>query len=731
LTKVSKPRSNADCSDMIQKTVLKVSGMSCAACSARIEKALSPIKGIESVEAVFSSNMVSVTYDDDVVKPERIKEVLAKAGYPVLEKDRLDNSWNPVYIIVSGILTVILFIYAMGPMFGLNVPFTDSPVIYSVIQFILATPVVILGRKFFVKGIPALLHKSPTMDTLVSLGSGTAYLYSCYITVCILLGMKDSVSGICFDSAAMIITLISVGKYMEFRSRVKADDAVDKLLTLIPDETNVIRDGIEITIKTDDLAIGDVVIVRPGERISADGIVIEGRTSVNESMLTGESVPIVKDVGSQVFTGTVNADGSVKFRVTGIGGDTVISEIVKLLEDAKATKAPVARMADRVASVFVPTVIAIAVVSGLLWFISGKTVGFALNVMISVLVISCPCALGLATPMAVTVGSGKAAEHGILFRNAAALEMCGRIDSVILDKTGTVTEGVPKVESYIGDVSVLSAVMAAESKSEHPIGKAIVRYCEENGITPAEIYDFEYTVGKGIRFVSDGRTVTAGSPDLYDGDGIEEEGFTTVFISSDSQPVGKFVLSDGIRNEAIDAVSILHERGIQVSMVSGDNESSVKRVADICNISQYTAGALPQDKVTAVKRLQAKGHDVMMVGDGVNDSPALAQADAGVAMGSGSDIALGSSDVVILNDDILSIPRAVDYGRKTLGNVKQNLFLAFCYNVVCIPIAAGLPYLFGIAEFSHMPMIAAAAMSLSSLSVVSNALRLRRFDPDY
>ncbi len=716
---------------MIQKTVLKVSGMSCAACSARIEKALSPIKGIESVEAVFSSNMVSVTYDDDVVKPERIKEVLAKAGYPVLEKDRLDNSWNPVHIVVSGILTVILFIYAMGPMFGLNVPFTDNPVIYSVIQFILATPVVILGRKFFVKGIPALLHKSPTMDTLVSLGSGTAYLYSCYITVCILLGMKDSVSGICFDSAAMIITLISVGKYMEFRSRVKADDAVDKLLTLIPDETNVIRGGIEITIKTDDLAIGDVVIVRPGERISADGIVIEGRTSVNESMLTGESVPIVKDVGSQVFTGTVNTDGSVKFRVTGIGDDTVISEIMKLLEDAKATKAPVARMADRVASVFVPTVIAIAVVSGLLWFISGKTVGFALNVMISVLVISCPCALGLATPMAVTVGSGKAAEHGILFRNAAALEMCGRIDSVILDKTGTVTEGVPKVESYIGDVSVLSAVMAAESKSEHPIGKAIVRYCEENGITPAEIYDFEYTVGKGIRFVSDGRTITAGSPDLYDGDGVEEEGFTTVFISSDSQPVGKFVLSDGIRNEAIDAVSILHERGIQVSMVSGDNESSVKRVADICNISQYTAGALPQDKVTAVKRLQAKGHDVMMVGDGVNDSPALAQADAGVAMGSGSDIALGSSDVVILNDDILSIPRAVDYGRKTLVNVKQNLFLAFCYNVVCIPIAAGLPYLFGIAEFSHMPMIAAAAMSLSSLSVVSNALRLRRFDPDY
>ena len=716
---------------MIQKTVLKVSGMSCAACSARIEKALSPIKGIESVEAVFSSNMVSVTYDDDVVKPERIKEVLAKAGYPVLEKDRLDNSWNPVHIVVSGILTVILFIYAMGPMFGLNVPFTDSPVIYSVIQFILATPVVILGRKFFVKGIPALLHKSPTMDTLVSLGSGTAYLYSCYITVCILLGMKDSVSGMCFDSAAMIITLISVGKYMEFRSRVKADDAVDKLLTLIPDETNVIRDGVEITIKTDDLAIGDVVIVRPGERISSDGIVIEGRTSVNESMLTGESVPIVKDVGSQVFTGTVNTDGSVKFRVTGIGGDTVISEIVKLLEDAKATKAPVARMADRVASVFVPTVIAIAVVSGLLWFISGKTVGFALNVMISVLVISCPCALGLATPMAVTVGSGKAAEHGILFRNAAALEMCGRIDSVILDKTGTVTEGVPKVESYIGDATVLSAVMAAESKSEHPIGKAIVRYCEENEITPAEIYDFEYTVGKGIRFVSDGRTVTAGSPDLYDGDGIEEEGFTTVFISSDSQPVGKFVLSDGIRNEAIDAVSILHERGIQVSMVSGDNESSVKRVADICNISQYTAGALPQDKVTAVKKLQAKGHDVMMVGDGVNDSPALAQADAGVAMGSGSDIALGSSDVVILNDDILSIPRAVDYGRKTLGNVKQNLFLAFYYNVVCIPIAAGLPYLFGIAEFSHMPMIAAAAMSLSSLSVVSNALRLRRFNPDY
>ncbi|MBO7410217.1 MAG: cadmium-translocating P-type ATPase, partial [Candidatus Methanomethylophilaceae archaeon] len=608
---------------------------------------------------------------------------------------------------------------------GLEVTFSDDHKIYSLIQLILATPVLWLCRKFFIKGIPALIARSPTMDTLVSLGSGVAFAYSLYLTAEAWF-MDGHAMDLCYDSAAMILTLISVGKYLEYNSRLKADDAVNQLLELIPDETSVIRDGQETVIPIGELVVGDTVLVRPGGRIPADGIIINGKSSVDESMLTGESAAVTKEVDDQVYTGTVNLDGSFTFTVTRTGEGTMISEIAAMMEEAKATKAPVARMADKVASYFVPAVITIATVCALAWFISGRDAAFSLRIAISVLVISCPCALGLATPLAITVGSGKAAEHGILFRDAASLEMSGRIDTVVLDKTGTLTYGRPTVVAYNGNREYLAHAMSGEMSSEHPIGKAIVEYCSSEGMEPSEISDFEYAVGKGISFRSGGVSVAIGSSGTDPKDGM-----THVTVTVDGEDVGEFVLSDGLRPESERTVGLLKERDVSVMIVSGDSEGAVMSVAERCGIDEAVPKALPADKVHAVKVLQSRGHDVMMVGDGINDSPALTQADVGIAMGSGTNIALSTSDVVLLNDDLYNIPRTVDYGRKTLGNIKQNLFLAFVSNAICIPIAAGLPYLLGMADFTHMPMLAAAAMSLSSLSVVTNALRLRRYDPEY
>ena len=710
---------------MTERKVLKVTGMSCAACSGRIEKALSQLDGVERVDAIFSSNMVTVEYDESKVTLDRIKAVLSKTGYPVLEKEQNVKVWNLRDVCVCACISAVLAVYAMGPMFGLEVPFSDDHKIYSLIQLILATPVLWLCRKFFIKGIPALIARSPTMDTLVSLGSGVAFAYSLYLTAEAWF-MDGHAMDLCYDSAAMILTLISVGKYLEYNSRLKADDAVNQLLELIPDETSVIRDGQETVIPIGELVVGDTVLVRPGGRIPADGIIINGKSSVDESMLTGESAAVTKVIDDQVYTGTVNLDGSFTFTVARTGEGTMISEIAAMMEEAKATKAPVARMADKVASYFVPAVITIATVCALAWFISGRDAAFSLRIAISVLVISCPCALGLATPLAITVGSGKAAEHGILFRDAASLEMSGRIDTVVLDKTGTLTYGRPTVVAYNGNREYLAHAMSGEMSSEHPIGKAIVEYCSSEGMEPSEISDFEYAVGKGISFRSGGVSVAIGSSGTDPKDGM-----THVTVTVDGKDVGEFVLSDGLRPESERTVGLLKERDVSVMIVSGDSEGAVMSVAERCGIDEAVPKALPADKVHAVKVLQSRGHDVMMVGDGINDSPALTQADVGIAMGSGTNIALSTSDVVLLNDDLYNIPRTVDYGRKTLGNIKQNLFLAFVYNAICIPIAAGLPYLLGMAEFTHMPMLAAAAMSLSSLSVVTNALRLRRYDPEY
>ena len=720
------------------KTVIKVDGMSCAACSARIEKALKKDPGIKDSYANFSNNTVSVTYDDESTDLEKIYQLIEGAGYEVLRdgEEKVDRSSSVLRsLIISIVFAIPVVILAMGPMFGLDLGMDEGT--SAALQLILSVPVVIAGRRFFLRGIPALISRSPTMDTLVALGSGTAFVYSTVLAVMIL---TDSGSGhLYFESAVMIIALVSVGKYFESRSRERTKDAVNGLKDLAPKEARVIRDGKETVVPIAELVLGDVIQVRPGEMIFADAQIISGDTSVDESMLTGESMPVHKTVGDSIYGGTVNVNGTVTAEVSAIGDDSVLSRIIGMIEDAQSTKAPVARMADRVAAKFVPAVIIIAVAAMAIWLIAGKDIAFALTVMISVLVISCPCALGLATPLAITVGTGKGAEYGILYKDAASLEYAGRVDTVILDKTGTVTEGSPVVTAVYPEGSegdILSSACTAEQRSEHPIGKAIMSHCSDLGIAPSPSDDFVFETGSGISCTSEGKKITVGNGASFDISAFEGKaselskgGATVVYVSVDGKVIGLIAVSDRIKAESASAVSSLGSMGIGVKMVTGDNAITAAAVASEVGITDIISGAKPEDKVMAVKKLQALEHNVAMAGDGINDAPALTQADIGMAIGSGTDIAMDSSDVVLMNDDIRSVPAAIEIGRATLRNIKENLFFAFCYNAVCIPIAAGLPYLFGVSLIHEMPMIAAAAMSMSSISVVTNALRLRRFRP--
>ena len=725
---------------------LRTDGMTCAACSSAIERALGRLDGVEEVNANFSNNVVSVLYDRSKVEKEQIAAAIKKAGYDILEDDpevlaereRSNASRTKKELIVAIIFTIPLSVLAMGPMFGLDVPFSGEPEIYSLMQLILCIPVLAAGRRFFTKGYPALAAGTPTMDTLIALGTTAAVLYSAYATVQVFAGDMHSMHSLVYDSAAVIITLVSVGKYMESRSKVKTNDAVKGLLGLAPPTANVVRNGREETIPADEVAAGDTVIIRPGERIPADGTVAEGRSSVDESMLTGESMPAVKSEGDKIFSGTMNINGSLKMITERTGKDTVLFRIVRMIQDAQGTKAPVARVADRVAAVFVPIVIIIAAAACVMWLISGRSVEFSILVLISVLVIACPCALGLATPLAITVGTGKAAEFGVLFKNASALERAGRSTVLILDKTGTITEGRPGVTgtaSNIPEAELIGYAASAEIRSEHPLAKAVVSYAEERGISFAEPSDFISEPGGGVRCTAGGKKIAVGSaefagiPSAPDVSHMSAEGKTIIFVSVDGEFAGYIAVSDPIRGTAASGISSVKALGVRPVMVTGDSEGTAKAVAGSVGIDEIYAKALPGDKLNIIKELQVKGENVAMAGDGINDAPALMQADLGIAVGSGTDIAIGAADAVIMNDDVRSVPAALEIGRATLRNVKQNLFLAFCYNAVCIPLAAGIPYLFGAGTVTEMPMLAAAAMSLSSISVVTNALRLRRFKP--
>ena len=723
----------------VVKEVIRVDGMSCAACSARIEKALKKDPGIKESYANFSNNTVSVTYDDEVTDRSKISVLIIGAGYEVIEsgKEREDRSAAVLRsLIISIVFAVPVAVLAMGPMFGLDLGIGEK--VSAILQLVLSVPVVIAGRRFFLKGIPALISRSPTMDTLVALGSGTAFVYSVILTVLIL---TDNGSGhLYFESAVMIIALVSVGKYFESRSKERTRDAVNGLKDLAPKEARVVRDGVETMVPISELVVGDTIQVRPGERIFADAEIIDGSTSVDESMLTGESMPVSKSQGDTVYGGTVNVNGTVTADVIATGDDSALSRIIRMIEEAQSTKAPIAKMADRVAAKFVPAVILISVTAAVIWLIAGKDIAFALTVMISVLVISCPCALGLATPLAITVGTGKGAEYGILYKDASSLERAGRVDSVILDKTGTVTEGRPSVTAVFpedGRDDLLRIASTVEQRSEHPLGTAIISYCTTEGIEPMQADDYRFETGTGVSCISSGRRLSVGnSSSVQDAsmfsDKAEEyskEGATVVYVSEDGRCIGIIAISDRVRDDSPSAVSSLTSMGLDVRMVTGDNRITAEAVAAKVGISEVISGAKPEDKIKAVKTLQASNHDVAMVGDGINDAPALTQSDLGMAVGSGTDIAMDSSDVVLMNDDIRSVPAAVEIGRATLRNIKENLFFAFCYNAICIPIAAGLPYIFGVSLIHEMPMIAAAAMSMSSISVVTNALRLKGFRP--
>jgi len=734
--------------------VFRIGGMTCAACSGRIEGAIGEIDGVQSVVANFGNNTATVVYDEDTVTVEDIAKAVNGAGYSMISDDREQAEKQEVEALriqKRDLLTAILFciplsIIAMGPMLGLEMPWTVSlghpwgMRVDCIIQLALFLPIMYAGRRFYRKGFPALLSRSPTMDSLVALSTTASLLMGLYYT-----GLTLSSDGmmhmmLSFDSAGMIITLVSVGKYMEARSKHSTNDSLRKLLSLAPNKATIIVDGKEYEVDASSLIVGDVVLVRPGESIPADGTVIEGSSSVNESMLTGESLPVSKTVDSVVYGATVNGNGSLKIRIEKTGEETVLYQIARMMEMAQGTKAPVARVADRVSAVFVPAVMLIALASFAAWMLAGYILQnpvydleFSLTIAISVLVISCPCALGLATPLAIVIGTGKGSQYGILYKTAASIEGAANVDTVILDKTGTITKGHPAITKIITDMDedeFISIAASAESDSEHPLAEAIVIYAKDKGLDIPRHSDFEAVTGHGIRCKVLGKEVLIGNAALMSENGIRFEDSPSILVSIDGRYAGSIVVSDPIREESPQAVRCLKDMGIDVKMVTGDRRETAETIASEAGIDDIVAETKPQDKLDIVKKLQIQQRHVAMTGDGINDSPALTQSDVGMAVGSGTDIAIESADVVLMNDDLRSVPAALEIGKATLKNIKQNLFFALFYNAVCIPIAAGLPAVFGYTDLVMiMPMLAAAAMSCSSISVVSNALRLRRFRP--
>ena len=656
--------------------------------------------------------------------------------------------------IIATIFAIPLFYIAMGPM--IPKPFGPWPLPeiinpmnntlnYALIQLLLVIPVMGAGYKFYIHGFKSLFSKSPNMDTLVAIGTSAAFLYSVYTTIQIANGKITGMHHhqLYYESAGIIIALILLGKYFESRSKGKTSEAIKNLMGLQPKTAILIINGTEVETPIDEVMVGDIILVKPGEKIPVDGTVIEGNTSVDESMLTGESIPVEKNVGSKVTGASINKNGSIKFRAEKVGSDTALAQIVKLVEDAQGTKAPIAKLADTVSGYFVPIVMTIAVVSALLWWIfGGKDIVFVLTIFISILVIACPCALGLATPTAIMVGTGKGAENGILIKGGEALELSHKINTIIFDKTGTITEGKPKVTDIITSEGIeegylLEIAASAEKNSEHPLGEAIVRYGMEKDINFKNLENFKAIPGHGIEVIIDNKKILLGNRKLMNernisllnlenkSDELAREGKTPMYISIDNNIGGIIAVADVVKESSKKAIETLHEMGIKVAMVTGDNKKTASAIASQVGIDIVLAEVLPEDKSQEVKKLQEKGKFVAMVGDGINDAPALAKADIGIAIGSGTDVAMESADIVLMRSDLMDVPNAIKLSNATIKNIKQNLFWAFGYNTIGIPVAAGLLYIFGGPLLN--PMIAAAAMSLSSVSVVTNALRLKKF----
>jgi len=726
---------------------IRIGGMTCAACSTSVERALGGMNGVLSVSVNLATNTASVDFDPDKVSLETISDEIESLGFDVLKDDGDDEGEiahrTKINLIISALFTIPLLYIAMGPMVGLPVPgeIHDDPEVFSVVQLLLTVPVLIAGRDFYIRGYPNLVKLRPNMDTLVALGTSAAFIFSIYNTIQIFNGTGDPHS-LYFESAATIVTLVMVGKYLESRSKYKTGESIRALMDLSPQEAHVIRDDEEIVVPISQLYVEDLAVIRPGERIPADGTITEGSTSIDESMLTGESVYADRSPGDRVFAGTMNMNGSIRMVVDSTGDDTVLSQIVRMVEDAQSSKAPVARLADRIAGIFVPVVMAIAIAACAAWMLAGKDVEFALTVLIAVLVIACPCSLGLATPLAIIVGTGKGTEYGILYKSAESLETSGKIDSVVLDKTGTVTSGRPEVSeifSYMDEKRLVRIAASAESASEHPLGKAIVEYAQSSGITFETPTDFEAHTGNGLECTVSETKVHIGNVSFMNKMNIDTAtsltridelavgGKTVIIVAADGEVAGLIALSDMIRETSARAVANLHEMNVRVTMITGDNPITAKAIAAKAGIENVVSEALPADKADGIKEMQECGMTVAMVGDGMNDAPALAQSNVGMAVGSGTDIAMGSADIVLMNDDLRSVPVAIEIGRRTMKHIRQNLFFAFLYNIIGIPVAAGILFIFGGPLLN--PMIAAAAMSMSSVSVVLNSLRLRSFRP--
>ncbi len=740
-----------------------VTGMSCAACSARVEKAVSALGGVTSCSVSLLTNSMGV--EGSATDAEIIAAVEA-AGYGASRKGAAQSSVSADEAaledketpklkkrLVSSLGFLLLLMYvSMGHcMWGWPMPafFGGNPAAVALLELLLTVIVMVINQKFFISGFKALWNRAPNMDTLVALGSASGFVYSVveFFKLLDVAAGGDAVAaahylhGFYFESSAMILTLITVGKMLESRSKGRTTDALKSLMKLSPQTATVERDGVEQSIPVSELRAGDIFVVRPGESIPVDGTVLSGHSAVDESVLTGESIPVDKSEGDGVSAATVNASGFLRCRATRVGEDTTLSQIIRMVSDAAATKAPIAKLADRVSGIFVPAVMSIAALSAAVWLLCGADFGYALGRGISVLVISCPCALGLATPVAIMVGNGVGAKNGILFKTAVSLEQCGKTEIVVLDKTGTITEGTPRITELLPlapttEGELLRCATALEKKSEHPLARAILRYAEEQGVESAEVTDFAALPGNGLEAELEGHKLMGGSGSFIAGrmelpaelkeaaDGLSRQGKTPLFFARDNSLLGVIAVADTIKEDSPRAIAELRNMGIRVVMLTGDNERTAKAIGNQAGVDEVIAGVLPEGKEKAVRQLQKQG-TVAMVGDGINDAPALKRADMGIAIGAGADVAIDAADVVLMKSSLADVPAAIRLSRATLRNIKENLFWAFFYNVIGIPLAAGawVP-LFG---WTLSPMFGAAAMSLSSFCVVTNALRLNLF----